>query len=130
MGFRIPGVISVTAVNALPANATETVIFQIGPMICPTDSAAVFLAWSLNLGTGAGVTSLKYNLRRGLTVSDPLVTAASWSVPASPGNNYNTSGVYFDVLASQACYYCLTVQQIGASVAGTFLMGSLLGYIL
>jgi hypothetical protein len=130
MGFRITSSITTTAVNVLPASAAETVIYQLPPIIIPTDSAAVFIGWNANIATALGITALRFNLRRGLTITDPLVNAAAWNVTAAPGNTYQSAGFYFDVLAAQQCYYCLTVQQIGGTVAGTVQVGELLAFAL
>jgi len=131
MGVRLASVFSTTFIGPLPANATETLVLTTGPIGLAEDGAAVILLWTCNITTGTSTTSLKYALRRGPLVTSPLVNVSTFAQTSAAGNFTNATGVYVDNAAGVSVpQYSLTVVQTAASVAGTFVDGCLLAFVL
>ena len=130
MGVRFGTLSTKVAQNALPANATETVIYIVGPMILATDSVAVLFHWFITLVVGTGTTVIAVRMRRGTTTAGGLIGASNWSQTVAAGQTICMAGVYFDVFFASVTSYCLTVTQTGASGAGTVEDGTLAAFIL
>lgn len=131
MGVRFPTVTTNTFVGPLPANATETVILTTPGISEPIDNAQVIIAWAAYISAGVGVTNHQFRLRRGTTAAGALVNVANMGFVATAGIVSGGAGVYFDspgVVAGQQ--YSLTVQQGGATGAGTWSDGCLLAMVL
>jgi len=130
MGFRFAALSTTAPASVMPANSTETVVFALPQMVPPTDSAIVALMWNVGMTPGTGCTSFRFNLRRGFTVSDPLVNATPWIATVAVGSAIQINGFYFDVMFGQFWPYCLTIQQITATVASTLFASAMHSFIL
>jgi hypothetical protein len=131
MGVRFPSVASNTFVGPLPANATETVILTTPPINEPVDNAQVILLWFTSITAGTSTTSFQFKIRRGTTITGPVILAGTCFVTVVAAQNYISSGCYFDlpgIVAGQQ--YSLTIIQGAATVAGTFLDGALMALVL
>lgn len=130
MGVRVNSFGTTTAVNVLPANATETVIYVTPPFTMPAYSAVIFFRWVINVNTGNGTTALSVRIRRGITAAGFSIGAAPWVSSVSAGFQVEAQGCYFDSAGAMETAYCLTVSQTGATAAGTLNDGCLLVSIL
>jgi hypothetical protein len=131
MGVRFPSAFSNTFIGPLPANATETVVCTTPPLTLPLDGATVILLWLFSYTAGTGNTTTGMLLRRGTTIAGALVNAATNSGQAVPTGPDILSGCYFDTPGAVAGQqYSLTIQQFGASAAGTFRDVALLAFAL
>lgn len=119
MGARIPGSLSSSLANALPANATETVICITPSIILAVDSQLVMIGVTVGLLVGTGTTSITLTLRRGNLVSSPSV-GAGIAKNVTAGNNDLLTLLGLDgpgVIGTTP--YCVTIIQTGATAAGT-----------
>ena len=116
MGVRYPSVFSTTFVGPWPANATETIICTLPPLILPIDGATVFIHWWDTLTYGTGTTAINYRIRRGTNTSGQIVGVAAAARTVVAGNTDIVYGCYFDVPgAVTAQQYILTGVQTGAT---------------
>ncbi|HZD31609.1 MAG TPA: hypothetical protein VE779_08100 [Candidatus Angelobacter sp.] len=130
MGVRLTTATANTAQNALPANATETVLYVTPPIIQASDASCVFFRWYLNIIPGTGTSALSIRLRRGVTTAGVLLGAATWLHSVTAGLQLFLSGCYFDIPGVMETAYCFTLAQSGASAAGTLQDGCLIAFIL
>ena len=130
MGVRFGTLTTNTFANALPANAIETVVFQLATMIQAVDAAVVIFQWGVQVLTGTGNTVLVARIRAGTTITDRLVGASTWSQKVTAGNYWSMAGWYFDQPGAVDTAYCFTLQQNGATGAGTLQNGSFAAFIL
>lgn len=121
MGVRLSSVVSLTAANVLPANATETVICVTPSIVSTQDNQVLLLFWFVNITVGTGTTSLAFRLRRDGVITGGTFQASAWATAVTAGQQVNLSGWYPDVTpgAIGPRPYALTVVQTGATAAGT-----------
>lgn len=130
MGFRFNTFITKTALNALPPNNTETILYATPPMILATDGAAVFFTWWLAVTPGAGETSFTVRIRRGLTLAGPHIGVQPWTVQSLPSTPTLFSGCYVDVFALSDSPYVLTATQTNSTTAAVITDGCLHAFVL
>ena len=131
MGVRYPSVVTNAFIGPAPANATEFVVCTTPPFSPPIDNGTVILHWFMKFLCGAGTTGLVVQIRRGATITSPLVnlTTAQFSIAAAANGILSAS--YFDqpgVVAGQQ--YSLTCVQSGATGAGVWGDQALIAYAL
>ena len=113
-------------VGPLPANANETVVLTTPLMNIPAGSI-LGIYWMFSYTPGTSNTSAKFNIRQGATASGALVNNGTLQGPVTAAVNALFSGMYYDTLApANGIQYSLTIQQIAATGAGTFLDGCLI----
>ena len=105
-------------------------MFQLATMIQAVDDAVVFFQWGVQVLTGTGTVALVARIRAGTTTTDRLVGAGAWTTPVTAGNYWSMAGWYFDLPGALDTAYCFTLQQNGASAAGTLQNGSFAAFIL
>lgn len=131
MGVRWPSVVSTTFIGPLPANANETAVLTSPPLNIPVDSAQIIILWFANVTSGTGTNSFGYALRRGSGTAGPLLDSFGYFAAVTAGNTLAMSGVAVDTPGAVAeQQYTLTIQQAGASGAGTWRAGYLLAFAL
>lgn len=131
MGVRYPSVFSNTFIGPLPASAAETIVCTTPPLTLPLDGATVFLLWTFSVIAGTGNIFNSFNIRRGTTLAGTAVNAGAQAGPATAASGAMYSGAYFDTPGGVAGQqYTLTVQQGGATAAGTFRDVSMLAFAL
>jgi len=119
MGVRYPSVVSTTVANALPANATETVICTVAAINPAVDFAQILLQWMAFIQAGTNCTGLLFKLRRGTTTGGTQL-GFNWQQTVVAGNFALCSGVYVDtpgIVANEP--YSLTCTQTAATGAGS-----------
>lgn len=131
MGVRFPSVGVSGSGNGLPASSAETIIYTVGPLILPIDSAPVFLMWHYTLSAGTGTASVAFRLRRGTLVTSPQLNVNPNSPPLAAGTVGLFAGCYQDLPGSAGpLFYSLTIIQNGATAAGVNADGALLAFAL
>ena len=130
MGFRFNTFITKQALNALPPNGTETILYQTAPMILAADGAAVFVTWWLDLSPGAGEPSFTVRIRRGTTIAGQQIGVQPWNVQVLPVTPVLLSGCYVDVFALSDSPYVLTVTQTNSTTAAQIQDGCLHAFVL
>lgn len=121
MGVRLPSVFTNTFIGPLPANANETIIFQLPPISPQIDNAPILFFWCLDVTGGTTATGHVVRIRRGTALTGALVMVLNMVTTEVAGARNVASGVYFDtpgVVAGQQ--YVLTLSQTAATGAGTF----------
>lgn len=120
MGVRFPSVQSTTFVGPLPANANETVVITTPPFTPPLDNSIVLIVWTFVYTPQTGNSNSTFLIRRGTTVAGAQVNVQSRVFGLGSGNTVTMSGCYFDSPgAVSGIQYSLTIQQNGATAAGT-----------
>lgn len=117
MGVRFPSVQSTTIVTAAPAAGTESVLCTTPGLNLPIDSAAVLLFGYAAIITGATITAIQLNLRRGTTVAGTLINIAQNTLVGS-ATKVLMPIVYFDtpgIVAEQQWSLCGNFVGAGAS---------------
>jgi hypothetical protein len=131
MGVRLPSAATNTFIGPLPASAAETIVCTTPPLSLPLDSAQVFLLWFWSAIVGASSTFSQFNIRRGTSLTSPIVNAGIVAIANTAANGIFASGTYFDLPGAAAdIQYTLTVQQGAATAAGTFRDCALIAYCL
>jgi hypothetical protein len=121
MGVRFPSVFTNVFIGPLPANANETIVCTTPPINEPIDNAQVLLFLGFSAIAGTGQTSAAFNLRRGALVTSPTFQAGAWAILTTAGSAYAYCCAYADSPGVVAgVQYTLTIQQVGATAAGTF----------
>lgn len=130
MGVRFGSALAGPLVTTLPSSGAETLVCTTSVLVTPNDSAAIFLAYFLNLLVGTSTTALTLFLRRGATLTIPIITNSGIFQSVTAGSTYMISGSYVDLAFSGASQYSLTVQGAGTTGASTVYDAALLAYIL
>lgn len=130
MGVRCGSLATSLLANALPANGVETIVFQLPPMVLPTDGAQVLIGFQFVYTPGTGSTSQTFRLRRGNSLTSPSLGYGPWASVCTAGTGQIMSGTYFDQPTAGEPQYCLTLLTTGTSGAGTFTDGCLLAFVL
>lgn len=131
MGVRFPSVQTNTFIGPLPASAAETIICTTPGLNISLDFSIVLLVCMCQILAGTGTTSYTYRIRRGTTTAGVQVNASAWSNNVTVGANSCFGFCYFDTPGAVAAQqYSLTVQQNGATAAGTFGDCALLAFAL
>lgn len=130
MGVRFGSALAGPLVTTLPSSGAETIVCTTSVLVTPNDSAAIFIAYFVNLLIGTGTTSVNILLRRGASLTIPIVTNSGISQSVTAGSTSMISGSYVDLPFSGASQYSLSVQGTGTTGASTVYDAALLVYIL
>lgn len=130
MGVRFGSALAGPAVTTLPSSGAETIVCTTTILVTPTDSAPEFVTYFLNVLVGTGTTALTLFLRRGASLTSPLITVSGILQSVTAGNTYMISGSYVDLASSGTTQYSLTVQGTGTTGASTVYDAAVLAYIL
>lgn len=131
MGVRNPSAATNTFIGPLPATAAETIVFTTPLLNLSLDNATVLLYFCIDITAGATATAHRFIIRRGTALTSPSVMVATLQTTEVAGARNTGSGVYFDLPGVAAdLQYTLTIQQIAATGAGSFIDGSLLAMVL
>lgn len=125
--MALPFVYSSTSGTDTPVVTTaETVIVTLPGVSTPSAGRKVALEGTVQMTLGAGATGLIFRVRRGTTVTDPLVGEANTvQVETAAGSTEDHTVSAVDTpgeLVGQT--YVVTVQQVAATGNGTVLQAS------
>lgn len=130
MGVRCASLATAVLMNSLPASGTETIVYQLGPMVLATDGAQVILGFLLSYTPGTGSTSQTFRLRRGNSLTGLALGFGAWTSTCTAGSGVIMSGTYFDQPTAGEPQYCLTLATTGTTVAGLYTDGCLVAFVL
>lgn len=130
MGARVNSAVAGPLVTVLPSNGADTLVCTTSIFVTPTDTAAIFLAYFLNVLVGTGTGVLTLYLRRGPTLLSPFLTVSGIAASVIGGGTYMISGSYVDVAFSGTSQLSLSVQGSGTTGVSTVYDAALLAYIL
>lgn len=131
MGVRNSSGGTNTFIGPLPANATETIIYQVGPLVLPIDNAQVFLQWFFSYTPGTANSSAQFNIRRGTTTAATRLNINNWQNQTVAAQPFYAGGCYVDQPGvAGSLFYILTIVQIAATAAGTAVDGAFMAMIL
>jgi hypothetical protein len=130
MGVRAASSHTTKFVGPLVGGAAEVMLFTTGAVVLAADDATVILAWVFNYAGGTTQNNTTFSLRRGNTVTSPLVTLVAWTIPATPALATLANGWYADFPGVAQTAYCLTLHQNAGSGAATFIDGCLMAFVL
>jgi len=118
--------------NVTLTTTNETVVATVSGITTPRPGVKVVLRGWAQITTGGSTTALTARLRRGTTITDPLVGEANpEQVEAAAGSTEGIDIAFEDTpgeLASGS--YVLTVQQTAAAADGTSLQAELTAEVL
>lgn len=130
MGVRFSSQFTNAVQGPLSANSNPNVVFQLGALIVPFDSAPVALAWSFSITPSASTTMLSFALFRNAQGQGLAVGALAWQQSVALGATYHLNGNYVDTPPGGTMAYSITIAQLNATTAGTLSDGCLLAFIL
>jgi hypothetical protein len=130
MGVRAASTYSFNLVQPLQAGTTETIVFILAPVILAADNATVVLAFFVQLQTGGGQLNYAFSLRRGLTVTSPIIGNGPWVQTCTGVPPTFQGGWYADQPGVAAAAYCLTYHGSATGGMPFFDDGCLLAFVL
>ncbi len=122
------GAVGVLADTTLVTTA-ETIVATTPPIPVPSSGGPVAVLGQADVSTGAGTTGVQYRIRRGTTLTSPLVgegntVAAAASSPIKHAHLVVDNDAGFD-----AVQYCLTVQLVAATGNGNVQAAALVAFL-
>lgn|SRR5574340_231038 len=119
----MPDIREVTALYATPGTGlpttSEAVLLTATQIVAPVDADTFLIFGYVNISTGAGTTAVVIRVRRGLAITDPLVSVAFTQLTPTVGQWSIVFGVSDQPGIVATANYVVTGQQTAATGNGT-----------
>lgn len=107
----------------------ETIVATLPPIPVPSSGGPVAVIGQVDLATGVAATGVQYRIRRGTTLTSPLVGEGNTIAIGASTTGKHTHMVVDNDAGFDAVQYCLTVQQVSATGNGSVVACSLLALV-